>query len=102
MKKLIKTTIIAFTIGIIFSLASMKFLHYKMEEEILVYLLLSHEVEKVEDINALCDGLLKTNPTQENILSCNTITEKVEDISRQIKERCPYISFYKSYIGEIK
>ncbi|RXK03056.1 hypothetical protein CRV02_02755 [Arcobacter sp. CECT 8989] len=102
MKKLFKTTLIAAILGAIFSYGTLKFLYYKMEQELITYLVLNEEAKKLQDIYALCNGLLTTNPTKENLTSCNNIVSKAENISTQIEEKCPYISFYTTYINNLE
>lgn len=102
MKKLFKTTLIAAILGALFSYGAINFLYYKMEQELITYLVLNEEAKKLQDIYALCSGLLSVNPTQENLSSCNNIVIEVEHLSVKIKEQCPYISFYTSYINELQ
>ncbi|RXJ89414.1 hypothetical protein CRV01_07995 [Arcobacter sp. CECT 8983] len=102
MKKLLKITLVAAILGALFSYGTLKFLYYKMEQELITYLVLNEEAKKLQDIYALCNGLLTTNPSNENLLSCNSIVSKVDKLSIQIEEKCPYISFYTTYINKLE
>ncbi len=98
MRKTIKKIFIATCLGVLFAYTTVSFLHYKIKQELTTYLALNEEVKKLQDIYALCNGLLNTNPIQENIVSCNSIIVKINNISYKMKQECPYIDFYTSYI----
>ncbi len=100
--KLFKVIIFSGIFGAIIGYGSINYLHSKMEKELLTYLILNAKVKELEDIYALCDGLLKTNPTSKNLGACETISKQVNNLTKDIKEKCPYINFYTSYIGEIE
>jgi len=102
LKKFFKIIIVSTILGALFSYGTIKFLHYKMEQELITYLVLNEEAKKLQDVYSLCSGLLSVNPTKKNVSSCNNIVKKVENLSSQIKEKCPYIYFYTSYISSIK
>lgn len=102
MKKLLKITIVAFILGTVFSYASLKFIYHKMEQELVTYLVLNEKAKNIQDIYALCDGLIKSNPSEENLSSCNNILDETKTLSKQIETKCPYISFYTKYINPIE
>ncbi|NVJ54339.1 MAG: hypothetical protein HWD90_11615 [Campylobacteraceae bacterium] len=102
MKRLLKITLVAAILGAIFSYGALKFLYYKMEQELITYLVLNEEAKNLQDIYALCNGLLTSNPTKENLLSCNSIVSKVDRLTVQIEEKCPYINFYTTYINKLE
>lgn len=102
MKKLLKVTLVSFILGSLFSYGTIKFIYYKMEQELVTYLILNEKAKNIQDTYALCNGLLKSNPSKENISSCNNIVKEIEKLSNEIKEKCPYITFYTSYINKIE
>ena len=100
--KLFKIIIFSGLFGALIGYGSIKYLHSKMEKELITYLILNAKVNELKDIHALCNGLIKTNPTNKNLKACQAVTKKIESISSNIKDKCPYISFYINYFGEIK
>lgn len=100
--KLLKITAISASLGIIISLSLANFLHSKMDSEINTYLKLSNDMKNLNDVYFLCSGLLSSNPTSENIQSCNLVYKNIETKINQIKEECPYITFYTEYFADIQ
>lgn len=102
MKKLLKIAFVSFLLSSLFSYGIIKFIYYKMEQELVTYLILNEKAKNIQDTYALCSGLLKSNPIKENISSCASILNEIEKLSNEIKEKCPYITFYTSYVNKIE
>lgn len=69
-----------------------------MKEELPIYYNLTAQMKSLNDTYSLCAGLLTTNPSKENIEACKLVFLQLEQKTSQIKEECPYISFYVTYI----
>ena len=102
MRKIIKTTILGAIVGTLISYSALKFIYYQMDKELITYLILQEKSKNISDIYALCDGLLTTNPTKENQQTCDEIIMQVKKIDYEIKQKCPYISFYTTYIQKLQ
>lgn len=99
---LLKITVISVVLGLGLSFIITNFLHSKMKTELDTYLSLVDDMNYLNDTYSLCTGLLKTNPTQTNIDSCNYVFKNIENKVNQIKEECPYISFYTKYVSKVQ
>lgn len=102
MKKYFKFFLVLLFLGLLTSFTVSNFLHYKMEKELYTYLFLNEKMKNLDDTYTLCHGLLSSNPSNINIQSCNIVLEKIQKQAEIIEEKCPYISFYATYINEIK
>ncbi len=71
---------------------------YKMHQELPIYNKFSIQAQNLSETYMLCSGLLLSNPTEENIKSCNAIKSKMHALFEQMDDECPYISFYTKYI----
>lgn len=88
--------IFVFSLGLLFTASN--YLHDKMKEELPTYYSLTSQMETLNDLYYLCSGLLSSNPSKKNIDSCNLVFLQIEQKTIQIKEKCPYISFYITYL----
>lgn len=100
--KLLKIAIIPTFIGLILSFSITNFLHSKMNTELQTYYKLVDDMKYLNDIYSLCSGLLTTNPSKNNMDSCNLVYKNIEVKINEIKEECPYISFYTEYISRVQ
>ncbi|WP_072682317.1 hypothetical protein [Arcobacter sp. LA11] len=87
---------------ILLTLSISNFLHYKMKEELPTYHLLTKDMNLLNDTYSLCSGLLKTNPSEENISSCNLVFVNIKNKVNEINEKCPYITFYIKFFDSSK
>lgn len=101
MKKYLKFFLLFSFLGLIGSLSFINFFHYKMKNELHIYVELNQEILELDDTYSLCVGLLSTNPSKKNIDSCNLVFNKLKKKTIKIKNECPYIYFYTSYINNI-
>jgi len=85
-----------FFLGLFFTTSN--YFHYKMKTELTAYYKITTKIKKLNDTYYLCTGLLITNPTNQNIESCNLVFEKIKFEIQNIKKECPYINFYINYI----
>ncbi|WP_321312718.1 hypothetical protein [Halarcobacter sp.] len=69
-----------------------------MKDEVIAYYLIANEITNLQDVYTLCSGLLLSNPSKNNLQTCNLISNKIEQKTVQIKESCPHIYFYTKYI----
>lgn len=49
-----------------------------MREEYFDYYKLSNKMKHLNDTYSLCSGLLSTNPSKENISSCNLVFKEIK------------------------
>ena len=63
-----------------------------------MYYKLTDEINHLKDTYSLCSGLLVSNPSIENINSCDFIVKKIDTTLNQINDECPHITFYTKYI----
>lgn len=73
------------------------FLHYKIKDELSTYGILTSDMRLLNDTYSLCNVLLKTNPSNENVQSCNFVFKKIKSKINEMKQECPYIIFYTEY-----
>ena len=73
-------------------------LTYKMHQELPIYNKLSIQAQNLSETYMLCSGLLLSNPTEENMKSCNAIKSQMHVLFERIDNECPYITFYTKYI----
>ncbi len=69
-----------------------------MREEYFDYYKLSNKMKHLNDTYSLCSGLLSTNPSKENISSCNLVFKEIKKIINEIEDKCPYTVFYTKYM----
>ena len=100
--RLLKIAFISAIIGIVLSFTITNYLHSKMDNELKIYLPLANDMRNLNDMYSLCSGLLSTNPSNENINSCNIVYKNIEFKVNEIKRECPYISFYTKYLSKIE
>lgn len=100
-----KKSFFIFIITLIFTsalfLSAQNFIHMKMKKEIFIYYELTDKMQILNDTYALCSGLILTNPSDQNIDSCNLVFKEIKVTIDEIDEKCPYISFYTKYISKI-
>lgn len=92
---------ISFFLFLLFStifLSVLNFIHFKIKQEHFIYYKLSNKIQQLNDTYSLCVGLLTTNPTKINISSCNIIFTKINKITNEIEDKCPYTLFYIKYV----
>lgn len=96
--KYIKTTFFLLIVFLVLFLSALNFIHFKMREEYSDYYKLSNEMRQLNDTYSLCSGLLTSNPSKENISSCNLVFEEIKKIINKIEDKCPYTVFYTKYL----
>lgn len=87
-----------FALGVLIANSAYNFYSYKMHQEIPRYSTLNEKANELTQTYALCSGLLLSNPTQQNIESCEVLRVQLHDLFDQIQEECPYIYFYTKYL----
>lgn len=65
-------------------------------------MLLSNDVNNLSDTYALCQGLINSNPSINNLETCNKVSQKLQKRVKELKEENPYITFYYRYIQGIE
>ncbi|MEA1913928.1 MAG: hypothetical protein U9N30_01295 [Campylobacterota bacterium] len=70
----------------------------KMNQEAKTYHMISDEIQQLHQTYALCTGLLLTNATPQNIASCSLLKQQLSKKVLDLKEQCPYINFYITYV----
>lgn len=96
--KIILKFLFFFALGILITNSAYNFYSYKMHQELPQYSTLNQKANELTEVYALCSGLLLSNPTQQNLESCEVLRLQLHSIFDQIQDECPYIYYYTKYL----